>query len=816
MDALIRPAASSGVGRHSCFHCGLPVTSAAAPTHEAAGERRWFCCAGCEAVSLFIHGAGLDDYYRLRAANAPRPDASEGSRDTLALYDEPSMLSRFATRANDGTFEADLIVEGMTCAACAWLVEHAIARVPGVAAANVNFSTRRARVRWREGEAKASAVFGAALDCGCKAWPFEAGRLALVEEAERKSLLRRFLVAALGMMQVMMYAAPAYLAGDGEMTADVESLMRWAGLLLTIPVIAYAAAPFFRNAWNDLRAKRLGVDVPVCLGLGAAFLASLHSTLAGSGAVYYDSVTMFVFFVTGARYLERAGLERAGRSLQRLAALVPAAARRLRGASVEGDEVVPAAQLRAGDRVLVRAGESVPADGVLASAHATVSEALLSGESAPLERRCGERLLGGSVNCGDAFIVRVTHAGADTVLSTLRRMMEMAVAARTPWVEAAQRAAQVFVLAILGIAAVAGLAWLAIEPTRALWVAVSVLIVTCPCALSLATPAAMSAAIGALARRNVVVTKVRAIEALAGATDFVFDKTGTLTAGAPKLAETIMLGRVHTGAALAMAAAIGADSPHPLDEAIRGAAHGLHWPVASLARRTAGRGIEALVAGRRSRLGSAEFCRDLHGVDVPALGGAGTHSVVWLADERGWIAAFLIADALRSEALDAVEALRSLGASVHLLSGDDPSVASRVAASLRIDNVEAGASPGAKQGYVRGLQARGARVAMVGDGINDAPVLAQADVSVAMGGGADLAQVRADAVLASDFLGDLVRAVRIARKARAVVRENLTWALVYNLAVIPLAVAGHVTPLAAAIAMSASSLIVVANALRIR
>jgi len=811
VDAIVRQVAPPAGA--TCYHCGLPVTDAAAPAHAAPEGVRRFCCVGCEAVSLFIHGAGLDDYYRLRSEKAPRPDAAASSRDTVALYDEPAILARFATRRADGTMEADLIVEGMTCAACAWLVEHAIERVPGVAGAHVNFATRRARVRWREDDARASAIFACVMDCGCKAWPFEAGRLALVEEAERRSMLRRFLVAALGMMQVMMYAAPAYLAGEGEITADVASLMRWAGLLLTVPVIAYSAAPFFRNAWQDLRARRLGVDVPVCLGLAAAFTASVFSTLRGSGAVYFDSVTMFVFFVTGARYLERAGLERAGRSLQRLAALVPSAARRMHAG---GEEVVSAAQLRPGDRVLVRAGESVPADGLLASTHATVSEALLSGESAPLERRCGERVLGGSLNCGDAFIVRVTHAGADTVLSTLRRMMELAAAARAPWVEAAQKASGVFVVVILAVSALAALAWLAVDPSRALWVAISVLIVTCPCALSLATPAAMSAATGALARRNVVVTKVRAIEALAGATDFVFDKTGTLTLGRPRLVETVALGHSTSGRALAMAAALGADSPHPLDQAIRDAAHGLHWPVASLARRTAGRGIEALVAGRRCRLGSVEFCRDLNGIEPPAIDTRHAHSIAWLADEQGWIAALHIADALRPGAGEAMESLRALGISLHLLSGDDARVAARAAERLGIANMQGGATPAGKQAYVRGLQARGARVAMVGDGINDAPVLAQADVSVAMGGGADLAQVRADAVLASDSLEDLVRAVRIARKARAVVRENLAWALAYNLAVIPLAVAGQVTPLAAAIAMSASSLLVVANALRIR
>ena len=798
----------------SCFHCGLPVPASGAPRFELDGATRVFCCPGCEAVSRFIHGAGLDDFYRLRSAKSERPGDAP-IRETLALYDEPLMQSRFVTAPGEGRCEAELIVEGMTCAACAWLVEHAMARVPGVESAQVNYSTGRARVSWRAGEARASEVFAAALDCGCRAWPFEAGRLELVRDGERKAMLRRFLVAALGMMQVMMYAVPTYIARDGEITPDVEALLRWAGLVLTTPVIAYSAAPFFRNAWNELRARRLGVDLPVSLGLAAAFAASLFATVSGSGAVYYDSVAMFVFFVTGARYLERRGLERAGRSLQRIAALVPASARRLRGSPGEEAELVAAAELHAGDRVLVRSGEAVPADGVLASPSATVSEALLSGESKPLPRRQGERIVGGSINAGDAFIVRVTHVGADTVLSTLRRMMELALAARAPSVELARRASGVFVVFILASAAIAALAWWAIDPTRALWIAVSVLIVTCPCALSLATPAAMSAALGALARRNVVVARAGAIASLADATEFVFDKTGTLTEGRMKLQRVVELGEVAPAYCVAIASAMGRDSPHPVDRAIAEAMPNGSLPDVAWRVRHAGLGIEAEVDGRVMRLGNAEFCRYLAQSEPPHIAESDS-SVVWLASAEGWIAAFRMGDRVRPGAHEAIGSLRASGLEVHLLSGDDPVVVNLVAHELGIEESHGAATPARKQAYVQSLQLRGARVAMVGDGINDAPVLAQSDVSIAMGGGADLAKVRADVVLVSDDLGDLAAAVSIARRARAVMYENLAWAVAYNVLVLPLAFTGHVTPLAAALAMSASSLVVVANALRIR
>ena len=805
-DAAI--AFGAGGASLACFHCGLPVSS----SHSRAGGNPVFCCAGCEAVSTFISNAGLGDYYRLRQSAPQRP--ADTALESLALYDEPAMGARFVRDAGRGLLEADLVLEGLACAACAWLVEHCIARVPGVVSAHANYSTRRAHVRWREGEARASAIFEAVFRAGYKAWPFEEGRLALVRERERRTLLRRFLVAALGMMQVMMYAYPAYIATPAEIGAGIESLMRWSGLLLTLPVLFYSAAPFFRGAWRDLRARRLGMDVPVALGLAAAFAASAVSTVRGSGAVYFDSVAMFVFLVMGGRYLEHLALDRASRSLQRLAALAPASAYRFKPGSDEV-ELVPSALLRAGDRVLVRGGDSAPADGIAADV-ATVSEALLSGESRPVRKHPGDVVLGGSVNSGDAFVFHVTHAGGDTVLSALRRMMEAAVAGRPRWVEMAERASSLFVGFILVAAFAAGLAWLAIDPSRAAWIAISVLIVTCPCALSLATPIDMTVATGALARRNVVVTSARAIEALAAATDFVFDKTGTLTEGRPRVHEVLTLGAASENACIALAAAIGLRSRHPLDRAFAQAAAALDLP--SIASRVAhpGLGIEAMAGKERVRLGRRDFVAAVVKSRPPVLLLEGEDTLVWMGGESGWAAVFRIGDVLRDHARQAIDELRATGSRLHLLTGDDREVALRVAGRLGIDEVESRATPARKLAYVSTLQLGGARVAAVGDGINDAPALGQADVSIAMGGGADLAQVRADAVLLSDSLSDLAHALRIARRARLVIRQNLAWALGYNLLVVPLAFAGLVTPLVAAIGMSASSLLVVANAMRVR
>lgn len=777
-----------------CFHCGLPAPAGAS-----------FCCAGCEAVSRSISDLGLDDYYRLRSSPAPRPAADDTE---LSTFDDPLVQSRFVTFSKDGWAEAPLLLEGLRCSACAWLVEQFVARVPGVVALQLNYATRRAIVRWKPEATRLSAILGSVRRLGYGAWPYEEGRLALVEQRERRSLLRRLWVAGLGMMQVMMYAVPAYLAGEGEITADAGSLMRWAGLVLTLPVITYSSAPFFAGALRDLRLLRLGMDVPIALGLVAAFAASVAATLTGRGEVYFDSVTMFVFLITGGRYLELLARQRAGDALQHLARMTPETAHRF---ADDGSVVaVPAARLRVRDRVLVRPGETVPADGVLDDETAQVSEAWLSGESRAIARRRGDIVHGGAVNAGSAFVLRVTRVGADTAMSAIHRLMERALGERPRWVEAAQRASGFFVGFILLASLGAGLAWLAIDPSRAIWIAVAVLVITCPCALALAAPAVATAATGALARIDFVTARGHATERLAAATDFVFDKTGTLTYGTPRLLATTVLGTRSERECGAIASAMAARSSHPLDRALAGR-ETTHLLQEHESR--PGEGIEARIDGRRYRLGNARFVGGLCG-EVPALDCA--DSVVYLGDVTGCLAFFRLGDGLRPDALEAMRQFRDAGLRLHLLSGDHPGAVRSVAAELGIEHYRSRATPREKQEAVRELQLRGARVAMVGDGINDAPVLAQADVSIAMGGGSDLAQVHADAVLLSDSLVDLAAAVRIARRARRVMRQNLGWALGYNLIAIPLAVAGLVTPLIAGIGMAASSLLVIANAARVR
>jgi Cu2+-exporting ATPase len=614
-------------------------------------------------------------------------------------------------------------------------------------------------------------------------------------------------------MQVMMYAVPAYLAGEGEMAADIASLMRWASFALTLPVIAYSAWPFFAGAWRDLRGARLGMDVPVALGVAVAFGASAVATLRAAGDVYFDSVTMFVFLLLIGRYFEILARQRAGSALQHLARLAPEFANRLRGfPGSQAPERVAVAELRAGEVVLVRPGETFPADGVVLQGAGDASEALVSGEAKPVPKSPGSAVIAGSSNLSNPLFVRVTGVGADTVLSSILHLAERAAAEKPRLIRIADRTAAWFVASVIGLAAVAGYFWGASDPARAVPIVVAVLVATCPCALSLSTPIALTVAVGEFAKGGIVVAKGQAVEALAQARDLIFDKTGTLTRGELALKRMAVLADVPRERCLEIAAAIESASEHPIGKTLAAATE-IRLPISGI-RNVPGSGIEARVEGARYRVGTLAFAMELR-PGRPAREEPGEDTVVWLGADSGLLASFHLGDELRSEAREAVAALRDLGIRVHLLSGDRADPVREVARRLDIRIVEANATPARKREYVESLQRRGRVVAMVGDGINDAPVLAQADASLAMGGGARLAQLRADAVIASGDLSALPRAVAHARRALRIIGQNIAWAFAYNVLVLPLALAGALSPWAAALGMSGSSLVVVLNALRL-
>lgn len=802
----------------SCYHCGLPIPEDVDLSVTIGDTPRAMCCYGCQAVAQSIVDNGLADYYRSRDALPESPrEAVPAILEQLAMFDHADFQKSFVKALGESEREASLLLEGITCSACIWLNEQHVGKLQGVIAVDINYATRRARVRWDESRIKLSDILGAIAAIGYRAYPYDAAKNEEISRKERRDALWRVWVAGFGMMQVMMYAYPVYIA-DGDMSADIESLMRWASLLLTVPVVFYSSAPFFRNAWRDLKLRRVGMDVPVALGVGAAFAASIWATLIQSGEVYFDSVTMFVFFLLGGRYLEMTARQKALSVTEALAKLLPAFAQRL--PRFPGDrtaEQCVVADLRQGDVVLVRAGDIVPADGRVIEGVSCANEALLTGESKPVAKSPGEPVTGGSVNAESPLIVRIEQVGEGTRLSAIINLMERAATEKPRIVEMADRIASYFVAALLAVAVLVAIGWYIVEPAKALWITVSVLVVTCPCALSLATPIALTVSAGALAKDGLLVTRGHAIETLARATHFVFDKTGTLTTGRMHLIDVRTEGEGDREACVAIAAALEQSSEHPVASALRSAAGNI-FPDASNVRAEPGQGLEGVIDGRRYRIGRPSYVLSV-GVadsDVARDWMASGDTIIALGCDGACLAYFRIGDEIRPEAGRLVADLKRLGKKIVLLTGDAPAVARRVADKLGIDDVRAGVTPQGKHECVTALQADGAVVAMVGDGVNDVPVLARAQVSVAMGGGAQLARTQSDFVLLSENLEHLRHGVYRALKTLVVIRQNLWWSFAYNFVALPLAISGHITPWLAGIGMSASSLLVVLNSLRIQ
>jgi Cu2+-exporting ATPase len=712
--------------------------------------------------------------------------------------------------------ESLLDIEGVTCSACVIRVEGALNRLPGVRDASLNLTTRRAFVRWDPQATRLEDLFAAVAKAGYRARVASSRRV--LDESQRREkrlAIWRLSIAGFAMMQIMMFAIPAYIAEGADLTWDIDKLFKIASLLLTVPVLVFSAAPIFRAALNGLKSRQPGMDVPVALGIVVSFLASLWGTFR-AGEVYYDSIAMFVFFLLTGRYFESMALAKAAGATESLLQLVPASAARLGNWPASQTATrVPVASLSPGEIIMVATGEAIPSDATVLGGESDCDESLVTGESLPVAKAAGARLLAGSLNLSAPLIARVDQASTGNTLAIIARMVERAAADKPRWVLVADRVASRFVVVVLGLAALGAAAWMWIDPDRALWVAVATLVATCPCALSLATPVALSSAINALARRGVLVTRGGAIEILSKATHFVFDKTGTLTSGRMRLARVDLYGEYSREWCLSVAAALESAMPHPIAHAIAAAGADLEAaPALQDIRTVTGKGVEARMGNALLRIGSLEFAGQLHGRPPPA-GAVGSLSVAALASQDGWLALMHLEDAPREDARELISRLKSEGIRVSMLSGDHEAVVAATAAALGIDQFIAGARPEDKLRHVEALAAGGAIVAMVGDGLNDAPVLGMASVAIVLGSGTALAQSQADLVVLNPSLVAIAESRALAKRTVSIIRENITWAIAYNAVSLPLALAGWLTPWLASLGMSLSSLLVVGNALRL-
>lgn len=797
----------------ACFHCGLPVPQGAEYTLEIEGEVRLLCCRGCQAVAQAIVENGLQEYYRHRTAMpASGHELIPAELSKLALYDHPEIQKSFVIENDPHIKQASLILEGITCAACVWLNERHLQQLPGVKLVQVNYANHRARISWDEREIQLSQILKEIQLLGYNAHPYNALQQEELRRKGRSRDIRRIAVTGLSAAQVMMLAVALYAGAALGMDMDTANLLRYVSLLLTLPVFLYTAVPFYTSAWRATKSRHLNMDVPVSLAIFAAFTGSVWVTLRGEGIVYYDAITMFTLFLLSTRFLERNAREKSVEATENLLKLVPAMSLRLQNGQ---QQTVAVMDLAVGDIILVKPGEAIAADGEVVSGISSVDEALLTGESRAVSKQMGAPVIAGSINLEGPLEVRVTGTGENTALAGIVRLLDRAVAEKPRLAQLADRVAGHFTYVLLALTLVVAVGWWWHDPDKVLEIVLAVLVVTCPCALSLAAPAAFAAAGSHLLKQGILLTRGHALETLAQVTHVVFDKTGTLTFGKPKLHQILPFGKLDSNACLCLAASLEQASEHPLAQSFLERMGRSELFTVSEAHNFPGKGVAGLIDGRRYTLGNRMLSVLTQALDEPASVTVGA-TVVWLCDEVEVLAAFELSDELRPDAKSLVENLKEKNIGISILSGDSHAAVQHFAGRLGIADYRGALHPEDKLVALKQLQGEGNVVAMVGDGVNDAPVLAGADVSLAMGGGTQVARASSDIVLLSEKLPDIWRALHAGQATMIVMRQNFAWAAGYNLLALPFAAMGYIPPWLAALGMSVSSLVVVLNALRLR
>ena len=789
-----------------CFHCGEPVPTGSDFTLEIKGIVQPMCCPGCQAVAQTILECGLASYYEHRTAPGIKGELVPSELAALTHYDLAEVQQEFVTET--GTLrEIQLSVEGLTCAACAWLIERHLMGLAGLHYVNVNTTTHRARIKWDPDRLSLSDILKGFAKIGYRAYPFQTHSQEALYAREVRSYMFRMALAGLGSMQVMMCAVALYMDFFISVEEEFMIYFKWISLLLSTPIMIYSAQPFYVGAWRSLKQGHLSMDVSVSLALIGAFVASIWATVFNTGEVYYDSITMFVFLLLLGRLLELRARRKASESSSNLARLVPIMATRI---DADGEHEVPAKTLRVGDRVRVLAGATLPADGIITLGQASLNEAMLTGEQLPLLKQAGDPVFAGTISTDAPLEIRVSHPIEESRLAQIMRLQDSALDDKPAIAQLADVLSRHFILVLLLIAAAVWTFWHFHAPERAFWVTLSVLVATCPCALSLATPTALTSATAHLTRSGILLRRGHVLDVLTRANRIVMDKTGTLTTGNISLVGVQPLAELGEDECLAIARALEAYSEHPIARAFRSkGADDAVLLAASGVTPVIGHGIEGRIAGKHYRIGSARW------LGLSDKQNAAQGLAIYLADETRPLARFTLADTVRADAGALIQAFKAAGLQTTILTGDSSPQADTVARELGVDELVKGVTPDGKLAYLKARETAGDISIMVGDGINDAPVLAGAHASFAMAGGTDLAKNSADAILLADDLSRLLTARTLALRTRRIIQENFAWSIGYNLLVLPLAASGWLPPYLAAAGMSLSSLIVVTNSMRL-
>ncbi|WP_234496017.1 heavy metal translocating P-type ATPase [Vibrio maritimus] len=780
----------------TCYHCGEDVPANTNFSVDILGEQRDMCCPGCESVAQTIVDSGLVSYYQYRTAPAEKADLVPEQLRSLIHYDNEDVQAEFV-RNHEDTKEVTLSLEGVSCAACAWLIEKRMTVEPGVVSIRVNTTTNRALLQWDKTKTQLSQLLSSIHALGYKAAPFEADKQEAAYHATMKQYLYRLGIAGLATMQVMMLAVALYLEVFGDLEPEFKNYFRWVSLIFATPVLLYSALPFYINAWRSIKGRTLGMDVPVSIALILAYVASLVATVAEKGEVFFESISMFTFFLLVGRYLEMRARRKAAAASGNLLKLIPAIANKLNG------DQVPVKSLQIGDQIKVLPGEHIPADGVVLNGRIHIDESMLTGESLPVVKNKDDFVYAGTLNGDEAFDLEVRSTKADSMISSIVRLQDEAQLSKPKIAEIADIVARYFVAIILIIAAGTWFFWHQSKPDDAFWIMLSVLVATCPCALSLATPTAITCSSSRMGTLGILSRRGHVFETLCKVNHLVVDKTGTLTHGDIEIAKTTVLGEFEESQLLKIAASIESHANHPIARAFKPYLD-RNIEVSDV-ENVIGSGLKGMVDSDSVKIGNALF---VLGREDDA------RNSVYMSINNTHVATFEYRDPIRKEAADFINKMRAAGVKTTLLTGDTLANAKPVADSVGIDNVVASASPSDKLDYLKSLDSSDVTM-MIGDGINDAPTLAGAHLSIAMGGGTDVAKASADLVLLGDRLDKILTARELALRTRKIIRENLAWSLGYNLLILPLAVAGLVAPYIAVVGMSGSSIIVVSNSLRL-
>lgn len=790
----------------SCYHCGESIPQGLKISAEINGEERFFCCHACLGVAELIQGSGLAQYYNTRSSASERP-AERVQQQRWRSYDIPEVAHQYVYYSAPDSAEVYLSIEGIHCPSCAWLIQHALERKLNLQDVRINASTARGEIHWNPQNCKLSDILIAIAEIGyTPALLNPTAQDALFSRQRQKSLMR-IIVAGLGSMQVMMFAVGLYFSPSMGMESQYANLLKWVSLIVASVVYFYSGLPFTLSALRSLRQGYVNMDVPIALALAGTYFPSVYHTLIHHGDIYFESVSMFIFFILIGRHLELITRHKAALNQQQFAKLLPDVVYRLDDSGTQ--TLIPLPTVQVGNLLHIPATFTIPVDGIIRHGSTRVDESMLSGESTPLYKSVGDRVLAGSSNLSAPIDLEVSATGQATILAGISRMIEQARQLKSPLIEKTDALARWTVLSILILAALGYLVWwLFIDAERAFSIALAVLVASCPCALSLATPATFTAALNAAAKSGIIIKNSLTLDKLPHIERIVFDKTGTLTQGNFQLQEQHLF-HPDSARVWGLCKTLERNSTHPIAWYFSEQAF-TALPLHNIQHHS-GAGVSGEDDEHHYLIGSAEFIRSRYPQHtLPSAEHVGTQ--VYLADEQGVLALFVFADPLRNTSPAAIASLQK-DYQLSIASGDQRANVEHVAQALNIREAQAEMSPADKLAYLKSL--RPAKILMVGDGINDAPTLAAADLSMAVNRANPLSQTQADIVCLHHGPEALPYLFRLARRCQRIIRQNLTWAVVYNLSVIPLALLGYLTPWIAAIGMSASSLLVVYNATRL-